>query len=93
MSRVIENARFMTPWPNVENFPGREKYLQNETQKGTRLHFHFWVEICKYFSRPGNFLLRARGHKMLRFLSRVTYSILSPGWSFRPRKCCLEFTI
>ena len=35
--------------------------------------------FCKYFSRPEKFLLRARGHKMLRFISRVTYSILSPG--------------
>ena len=41
MSLVIENAAFYDPEPEVENFPGREKYLQNETQKGTRLRFHF----------------------------------------------------
>ena len=33
MSRERENARFITPWPNVENFPARENVLQIETQK------------------------------------------------------------
>ena len=41
------------------------------------VRFHFWVSFCKYFSRPEKFLLRARGHKMLRFLSLVAFVTVS----------------
>ncbi len=77
MSRERENARFITPSPNVENFLAREKVLQIETQK-ERVYASFLCrDLQNIFRGLENILLRGRGYKMLRFLSRVTYSILS----------------
>ena len=41
MSLVIENAAFYDPEPEVENFPGLEKYLQISTQKWKRKRVPF----------------------------------------------------
>ncbi len=61
MSLVIENAAFYDPEPEVENFPGLEKYLQISTQKWKRKRVPFWVSFCKYFSRPGKFSTFGQG--------------------------------
>ncbi len=61
MSLVIENAAFYDPEPEVENFPGLEKYLQISTQKWKRKRVPFRVSFCKYFSRPGKFSTFGQG--------------------------------
>ena len=60
MSLVIENAAFYDPEPEVESFPGLEKYLQISTQKWKRKRGPF-SESRSANIFLGNFLRSVRG--------------------------------
>jgi hypothetical protein len=61
MSRERENARFITPSPNVENFLARENSFADRDSEGTRLRFLSGSRSAKLFSSARNFATSGSG--------------------------------
>ena len=68
---------FYNPLTERRKFSSTRKCFADRDSEGTRLRFLSESRSAKQFRELENILLRARGYEMLRFLSRVTYSILS----------------